>query len=121
VIARTHLRLLLLVAGFTALVIGPFVIPHGRNRTARDPHAAAIIDLMQIAPGMTRTQVESRLRLVLAFPGGREIFAHPDSDWLRLDVRFSGPAQDATVTALSDPYLGPFAAPRPLDPPRLSP
>ena len=105
------LRAGLLLAGFAALVIAPFIVPSARTRDARDPHGAAVLHLLAVEPGMRRSVLESHLRLAFRRPDGVEVFTHPDSDVLRLEVRLDGPAEDARVTAVGDPYLAPFPQP----------
>jgi hypothetical protein len=113
---RAGLRASLLVAGFAALMVAPFVVPQGRSRTARDPLAAAVLHLTAVEPGMRRSVLESHLHQVTRHSDGSEVFCHPDSDFLRLDVRLDGPGPDATVIAVGDPYLAHYPTPRHLSP-----
>ncbi len=110
-VAAERLRCGLLLAGFAALVIGPFVLPTGRTRPARDPFAAAVLHVAAIVPGQPRKEVESRLRRIYRRPDGVEVFASPDSEFLRLDLRFAGPGQEDPVTAIGNPYLAPYPRP----------
>lgn len=105
------LRAGLLLAGFAALVVAPFLVPSPRTRAARDPHAAAVRHLLAVEPGMRRSVLESHLRFYYRRQDGAEVFTHPDSDLLSLEVRLDGPGQDARVTTVGDPYLAPFPQP----------
>lgn len=102
----------LLLAGFAALLVAPFVLPSGRGRTARDPLAAAVLHLAAVEPGMRRSVLESHLHQVTVRRDGSEVFCHPDSDFLRIDIRLSGPQPDATVLVVGDPYLAHYPTPR---------
>ena len=101
----------LLVTGFIALLAAPFVLPGGRTRLARDPQAAAVLHLLEVTPGMQRSVLESHLRRCFRRTDGVEVFAHPDSEFLRLDVRLDGPEPDARVLAVGDPYLAHYPSP----------
>lgn len=105
------LRAGLLLAGFAALLIAPFVVPRARTRAARDPHAAAVKHLLAVEPGMRRSVLESHLRFYYRRQDGVEVFTHPDSDLLCLEVRLDGPGENALVTAVGDPHLAPFPQP----------
>ena len=102
---RAALRAGLLLAGFAALIIGAIFIPQGRARVLRDPYAAAYAHLLQVQPGMRRSVLESHLRLIYRRQDGVEVFALPDSDMVRLDVRLAGPQPEALVTAVGEPYF----------------
>ncbi len=108
---RDQLRAGLLLAGFAALLVMPFVIPHGRSRVVRDPHLAAMLYLLEVEPGMTRSVLESHLHFFTRRSDGVEVFSHPDSDGLRLDVRLAGPDSDSRVVAVGSPYLSYFPQP----------
>lgn len=101
----------LLVAGFAALASGPFVLPRGRTRVDVDPYAQAVVHLLAVEPGMRRAELESHLHRCFARSDGVEVFAHPDSDFVRLDVRLDGPGPDARVIATGSPYFSHFPQP----------
>ena len=103
---RDRLVATALVCGFLILAIGAFVVPRGRNRLSRDPVADALTLLREVQIGQPRKVVESRLRnLDLRSGGGVEVFQHPDTDQLRIEIVFSGPGQDDPVIAVGPPYL----------------
>lgn len=108
---KNNLRAFILLLGFAALVVAPFVLPHGRNRVARDPHLAAMIHLLDVSVGMPRSVLESHLHRFSKRPDGVEVFSHPDSDCLRLDVRLDNPGPHGTVIAVGSPYLTYFPQP----------
>ena len=101
----------LLLAGFAALIIGPFILPRGRTQVARDPYAQAIAHLLEVQPGMTRSVLESHLHRCFRRSDGVEVFAHPVSDFVRLDVRVDGLEPTAPVTAVGTPYFAPYPNP----------
>lgn len=101
----------LLLAGFAALVIGPFFLAQGRTRVARDPFAQAVTHLLAVEPGMQRSVLESHLHRCFRRSDGVEIFAYPDSDFVRVDVRLDGPESSAKVIAVGSPYFAPFPQP----------
>lgn len=108
---KDGLRAGLLLLGFAALLVAPFVIPHGRSRVARDPHLAAMIYLLEVEPGMKRSVLESHLHSFTRRQDGVEVFSHPDSDALRLDVRLDGPDPGSRVIAVGSPYISYFPEP----------
>ena len=102
----------LTVLGVTALVIVPLVRPDRANHPL-DPVARSILDLSHIEPGMIRDAVDKQAVFVYRRPNSTiEVFRHPTSEFLRIDLRFSGPAGTATVINVSDPYLAPYPRPR---------
>lgn len=105
------LKSALLLAGFAGLIIGPFVLPHGRTRIQRDPFAQALTEMLVVAPGMPRVALESHLHRCFRRADGAEVFAYPESDFVRLDVRLDGPGEDAVVIAVGSPYFAHFPTP----------
>ena len=101
----------MLLAGFAALALAPFILPQGRTRVARDPFAQAVTHLLAVERGMTRSVLESHLHRCFRRSDGIEVFAYPDSDFVRLDVRLDGPLPNATVIAVGTPYFAPFSQP----------
>ena len=101
----------LLLTGFVALVIGPFFLPRGRTTEARDPIAQAVTHLLAVERGMTRSVLESHLHRCFRRSDGIEVFAYPESDFVRLDVRLDGPQPNAQVIAVGSPYFAPFPQP----------
>ena len=61
--------MLVLLLGFGALLVAPFVLPHGRSRVVRDPHLAAMMYLLEVSPGMPRSVLESHLHRFTKRPG----------------------------------------------------
>ncbi len=106
------LRLGLLLLGFASLVVLPFVVPAGRTRLQQDPYVQAINHFLAVAPGMKRSVLESHLQRQFRRNDGVEIFGHPDSDSIRLDVRLDGEQPDSQVIAVGDPYFAAFPEPR---------
>jgi len=101
----------LLLTGFAALIIGPFFLPNGRTKVARDPYAQAVRHLLTIEPGMQRSVLESHVHRCFRRSDGAEVFAYPNSDFVRIDVRLDGDAPTAMVTAVGSPYFAPFPTP----------
>ena len=60
---------------------------------------------------MTRSVLESHLHFFIRRTDGVEVFSHPDTDVLRLDVRLDGPGPDQHVIAVGSPYLSFFPDP----------
>jgi hypothetical protein len=108
----TWLRLSLLAFGFIGLLVLPFVVPNGRTRSVRDPYGQAVKHLLAVEPGMIRSVLESHLQRQFRRTDGVEVFGHPDSDSIRLDVRLDGDRPDSRVIAVGDPYFAPFPEPR---------
>jgi hypothetical protein len=108
----TWLRICLLSAGFLGLLVLPFVVPNERTHTARDPYGQALKHLLVVEPGMIRSVLESHLQRQFRRSDGVEVFGHPDSDHIRLDVRLDGDRPDSRVIAVGDPYFAPFPEPR---------
>jgi hypothetical protein len=106
-----NLRAIVLLLGLGALLVAPFVLPHGRNRVERDPHLAAMMHLLEVTPGMSRSVLESHLHRFTKRPDGVEVFSHPDSDALRLDVRLDDTGPAGKVIAVGSPYLSYFPEP----------
>jgi hypothetical protein len=132
--ARDAWKSLLLLGGFAALIVGAFILPQGRTRLPRDPCAQALMHLLAIEPGMTRSVLESHAHSCFCRPDGVEVFAYPSSDMVRIDVRFDIPANSKTrkpkgskivgsdvrlvggeptdrVIAVGSPYFAPFPLP----------
>lgn len=101
----------LLLTGFAALIIGSFFLPHGRTKITRDPYAQAVMHLLVVEPGMTRSVLESHVHRCFRRSDGVEVFAYPESDFVRLDVRLEGPEPTARVIAIGSPYFAPFPQP----------
>ena len=108
----TWLRLGLLLLGFGGLVVLPFVVPAGRTRLQKDPYVQAISHFLAVEPGMQRSVLESHLQRQFRRSDGVEVFAHPDSDSIRLDIRLDGEHPDSRVIAVGDPYFAAFPEPR---------
>lgn len=104
-------RSTLLLAGFAALAIGPFILPQGRTSVARDPHTQAVMHLLAVEPGMKRSVLESHLHRCFRRSDGVEVFAYPESDMVRIDVRLDGPEPTAKVVAVGSPYFAAFPQP----------
>lgn len=108
----TWLRLGLLLLGFAGLIGLPFVVPAGRTRLQKDPYVQAIHHFLAVEPGMKRSVLESHLRRQFRRSDGVEVFGHPDSDSIRLDIRLNGEQPDSRVIAVGDPYFAAFPEPR---------
>ena len=106
------LRIGLMAAGFAGLVVLPFVVPSGRTSTRKDPYVQALNHLLVVELGMRRSVLESHLQWQFRRSDGVEVFGHPDSDSIRLDIRLDGPQPDSQVIAVGDPYFAPFPEPR---------
>ena len=102
----------LTILGVVALVVVPLVRPDRTNHP-RDPVARAFLDLLAIEPGMIRDVVDKHAVFVFRKPNSTiDIFRHPRTEFLRLEIRFSGPAGTDRVIEVSDPYLAPTPSPR---------
>ena len=108
----TWLRLGLLLLGFAGLIVLPFVVPTGRTRLRKDPYAQALKHFLAVETGMKRSVLESHLQRQFRRSDGVEVFGHPDSDVIRLDIRLDGEQPDSRVIAVGDPYFAPFPEPR---------
>jgi hypothetical protein len=95
------------ILGVVALVVVPLLRPD-RQGTPRDPVGQAVLDLLQVTPGLDRTATDKIATTLYVRPDGIEVFRHPRSEFLRIDVRF----QDHRVIAVSDPYLAHFPNPK---------
>ena len=98
------------VGGLALLVVVPLVRPDRANHP-RDPVGRAMLDLLAIEPGMIRDAVDKQAVGLFRRPDGVEVFHHPRSDLLRIDLRFSGPTGTDRVIAVGDPYLAPYPTP----------
>ncbi len=100
----------LTAVGLAALIIVPLVRPD-RAGTPRDAVGRAMQDLLAIEPGMIRDAVDKHAVAVFRRPDGVEVFRHPRSEFLRIDLRFSGSKGTDRLLAVGDPYLAPYPTP----------